>query len=157
MKLLEIPVRLPTYLFPYSEKYLMSCLRQSLSRREICTFKDGRSLQELSHHQPTKNTSMQLHIQARLDNEDWNEKHFFYPKEIPLKNNTQYVLYCNKVDKRRYSNWLLWCNFPKEKTLWHHYNQSTSPSIDNETTLILFLFLVGFHVKAGFCFLRENS
>ena len=66
-------------------------------------------------------------------------------------------MYCNKVDKRRCSNWLLWCYFPKEITQGHHYNQSTSPSIDNETTLIIFLFLVGIHVKAGFGFFRENS
>ena len=61
------------------------------------------------------------------------------------------------MDKRRYSNWLLWYYFPKEKTLWHHYNQSTSPSIDNETTLILFSFLVGFHVKAGLVFWEREQ
>ena len=76
MKLLEIPVKLPTYHFHHSEKYFMSCLRQSMSRREICTFEDGRSLSH--HHQNTKNTSM--HIQARLDIEDWKEGHVFIPK-----------------------------------------------------------------------------
>ena len=69
MKLLEILVILPTYLFPHSEKYFMSCLdvRFVLSKMaEVC---------------PTttiKNTSM--HIQARLDDEDWKEGHFFIPK-----------------------------------------------------------------------------
>ena len=109
MKLLEIPLRLPTYLVPHSEKYFMSCLRQSLSRREICTFKEGRSLQELSHHQPK--------IPQCTFKQGWPMKigkrgTFFY--KITLST------YCiaRKVDKRRYSNWLLWCYFPKEKTRW---------------------------------------